>query len=341
MDYPTISVVVPCYNRPEPLKYTLRSVARAAAEYPGSVELVMVDDGSEPPIVDQLGGFDFGLRPVVLRQKNQGLITAKQSGLAKATGKYVLFLDSDDLIHPSKLRLQVKAMEEAGADVSYADMATAELGAGHQVAAYSPASRLRAESNPAEFYIKVQPAPHNPVYRTAYLGSALATPLLPISRSMDSSGEIWMYLNLCIYPARIVKVDASLTAPGPHEHARLSNHWEKLGCASLIMMETFMERCPQTESTALARQCVGEMAFHTWRGLPRGFNRDFEDRMLRIWKGAPKGPLSRIGAPGFARLARYFGPLPVAWVIKALRAKPYSSVRTLDAEGYAKLFGKA
>ena len=339
MKTPQISIVIPCYNRPEPLKYTLRSVERAADGVAGGVEIVMVDDGSEPPITEQLAGFECRVPTVHVRQTNQGLITAKQAGLGKAAGAYVLFLDSDDLIDPSKLGLQVAAMEHSSADVSYADMAIATLGPNYTVAQFSPGTVLPEAADPAEFYVKVQPAPHNPIYRTAYLKRALATPILPIARAMDSSGEIWMYLNLCTTPARIVKVNAFLTAPGPHDHARLSNHWEKLGAASLLMMETFMRQCPPTEASAFARQCVGEMAFHTWRGLPKGFNRDFESRILNVWKDAPKGPLARLGAPGFARLSRFVGPQLAAAAIKRIRAKPYDSVRTLDAAGYAKLFG--
>jgi glycosyltransferase involved in cell wall biosynthesis len=120
-------VVIPAYGRVEPLKYTLKSAARALREAGGGGEIVVVDDGSEPPLEGQLQGFEAGHPVKFLRQKNQGSIVARMTGLAAAQGKYVLFLDSDDLIHPEKIRAQTKAMKESGAEVGVSDMAEARL----------------------------------------------------------------------------------------------------------------------------------------------------------------------------------------------------------------------
>ncbi len=123
---PALTVVIPFYNRANTVAFTLESLARAR----GSLELetILVDDGSTPAAIDQLRGAPH--QPTcILRQENQGLLFARLAGLAAATGKYVLFLDSDDLVSADKLRTHVEAMNAAQADVSYSDTARQNLDA--------------------------------------------------------------------------------------------------------------------------------------------------------------------------------------------------------------------
>jgi len=335
---PRLSVVIPAYNRLEPLKYTLRSVARAASVLGAAVDVQLVDDGSDPPIADRLRDFEAGLAVTHIRQANQGSIVARLAGLAGSRGAYVLFLDSDDLVHPDKFVRQLGLMQETGADVSYADMGAATLGPGYTVASFELVETLEEATGPAHFFISVQAAPHSPIYRRGYLQQALASPLVPALRAMDPSGDVWLYYNLVVFPARIVKANGPLSAPGPHDEDRYSRHWENLGLASLQIMEAFMRACPPSPSTAAARQAVGEAAFRAWRRLPRGFHRGFARRMLKIYEQAPHGELDRLGTPSFERLARCIGPLPAARLLRACRGRPYSRVRTLSVDAYNRLF---
>lgn len=334
---PRISVVIPAYNRVEPLKYTLRSVARAAERLNEPVEILLVDDGSNPPIEAQLQGFDAGISVSHVRQANSGSIVARLRGLEAATGDCVLFLDSDDLIHPDKLLKQLAAMAEERADISYADMAEASLGPEYGIERFAPAEVLPKVDQPAKFFIDVQPAPHNPIFRRSYLRQLVATPIVPAMRPMDPSGDVWLYYNLAPYPAKIVKVNAPLSAPGPHGEDRYSRHWERLGVSALLIMEQFMRRCPQTDQNVAARAAVGAAAFRSWRNLPRDFDGGFTRRMLAIYHRAPKGSLDDLGTPNFSRLARLLGPVAAGRLLRAFRAKPYRSSRTLSAEDYERL----
>jgi glycosyltransferase involved in cell wall biosynthesis len=334
-----LSVVIPAFNRPEPLKYTLRSVDRAAAALGAQVEVVLVDDGSVPPVTEQLAGFGMGTPMSTQRQENQGSIAARLNGLGAARGEFVLFLDSDDLVHPGKFASQIAAMRESAADVSYADMALAEPAPGHEIARYTPADVLAAADDPATLFIEIQPAPHNPIYRRDYLLRALAPPLVPRTRSMDPSGDVWLFYNLAVRPARIVKVAGPFSAPGPHSEDRYSRHWERLGVAALLVMEAFDRACPRSADTVEARRAVGEAAFRTWRGLPRGFDRGFARRMLRIYRRAPHGDAGKLGTPSFARIARVIGPVAAGLLLRAVRARPYESVRTLPDEALGRLLG--
>jgi len=336
MNAPVVSVVIPAFGRLEPLKFTLRSAAAAARAFAEPVEILVVDDGSSPPLADVLVGFDAGHPVTILRQLNSGSIIARRTGLRAARGDYLLFLDSDDLIHPDKLRLQIPAMRATAADVSYSDMARVTLGPDYSALDYTPAARLAGATTAHALFLRVQPLPHSPVYRRDYLARALADPIVPVERRMDPVGDVWLYYNLAPFPARIVHVEAPLSAIGPHEEERFSRHWEKLSVAALHVAETFARHCPDTPATLAARQEAGVTAFDSWRRLPRGYHPEITARTLGIWRRLPRAPRSRLGGPLFQSLARLFGPVAAGRILR-LRNHTYASCRTLGAADLEKL----
>lgn len=335
---PLFSIIIPGFNRVEPLKYTLRSAADAALRLPpGTAEIILVDDGSTPPLAEQLAAFSAGHPITHLRQPNQGSIIARLTGLQASRGQRILFLDSDDLLHPEKL---LRHLEAASADIVYDDMAVATLGPDYS-ATYAPRYVIEAETSPELFFLSVQPAPHNPSYRRDYLTSALQPPLFSSRRTMDPSGDIWLYYNLVHLPARIVKLPAALTAVGPHEDARYSQHWEKLGVAALLIAEAFEQACPATPQTLSVRLAVAETAFRSWRALPHDYAPACSARLLALWQRAPRGPSSRLGGLRFRLIAALLGPVRAGLVYKRLFGNPYSAVRTLDDAALSRLLAES
>jgi hypothetical protein len=94
-----ISVVIPAYNSEAFIGETLDSV-RAQSAPPS--EVIVVDDGSAD--ATSRVAAERGAR--VIRQANQGVSVARNTGVAAATGEWVAFLDSDDLWAPDKLEAQ-------------------------------------------------------------------------------------------------------------------------------------------------------------------------------------------------------------------------------------------
>jgi hypothetical protein len=250
----------------------------------------------------------------------------------------VLFLDSDDLVSRDKLRLQVAAMDTTRADVSYTDTARCVIEGAYDSLELSADQPCANSADAAEFYITVQPAPHSPIFRTDYLRQIVAEAFFPPSSLYNSVAEIWFYHNAAPRPARVVRVPGPHTICGVHRGARLTNHWERLGVASLGVMEAFARSCPDTPATAPVRQLVAEKAFASWRRLPRGFSGEFSRRELGIWRRLDRNAdLSRLGGAGFRGLGRLLGPVGAARVLKLVQSQSYERFRTMDDESFRQL----
>jgi len=100
---PSVSVVIPTYNRGWILREAIDSVLDQTME---DFELIVVDDGSTDDTQDILEEYGDAVRTI--HQGNGGVSAARNRGIASAEGTYIAFLDSDDLWMPEKLRTQLE-----------------------------------------------------------------------------------------------------------------------------------------------------------------------------------------------------------------------------------------
>lgn len=339
MPAPDISVIIPVYNRGDLIHYTLESLRRASVGL--QVETIIVDDGSDRPVADDLGrlGYSNGVR--IIRQANQGLLFARLTGLSAATGRQVLFLDSDDLIAPEKLRAQVTAMAQGGYDVSYTDTARARLVGKFDDIVIEPDARTRATGDAADFFINIQPAPHSPVFRTRFLQDVVKDAFFPPSPLYNAVAEIWFYHNAAPRAARVVHVPGPYSIVGSHGDVRLTSHWERLAVASLAVMEAFARSVPPTPEYTKVRASVGEKAFRSWRRLPRDFHPGYDRRLLNLWTqltSAPR-PLAPLGGAGFQFAARVLGPEVAGRLFRRWQNGRWSDIQTMPVDKFAALLG--
>lgn len=103
---PTVSVIIPSYNRGRMLKEAVDSVL--SQEF-CDFELIVVDDGSEDNTSDILAS--YGNKIKVIRQKNKGVSSARNNGINSSSGNFIAFLDSDDMWLPEKLSTQLAFFE--------------------------------------------------------------------------------------------------------------------------------------------------------------------------------------------------------------------------------------
>ena len=103
---PSVSVIIPTYNRRPLVREAVESVL--AQSYRG-FELIVVDDGSEDGTVRELSACGPGI--TVIPQARRGAASARNLGVRSSRGKYLAFLDSDDLWKPRKLEIQAAFLD--------------------------------------------------------------------------------------------------------------------------------------------------------------------------------------------------------------------------------------
>lgn len=107
---PKISVIVPMYNVEKYIAYALTSLQKQTYK---NLEIIVVNDGSPDgslAIAEKFAKDDARIK--VITRKNGGLSAARNTGIQNATGRYLMFLDSDDYIHPNFFELLVKKVQE-------------------------------------------------------------------------------------------------------------------------------------------------------------------------------------------------------------------------------------
>jgi teichuronic acid biosynthesis glycosyltransferase TuaG len=118
-----VSIVIPVYNAEKYIAETIKSVL---AQTYSDWELILVDDGSTDEtiarITDVLLVVPDKVREhiyVIHKEQNEGAAAARNTGLHKAKGRYLAFLDGDDLWLADKLEKQLAFMEKTGAAFSF------------------------------------------------------------------------------------------------------------------------------------------------------------------------------------------------------------------------------
>ena len=107
-----ISIIVPVYNAGA---YIRETISMVAAQTYGNWELLLVDDGSEDDsrekIRESMESGDARIR-LIEKQQNEGAARARNTGIEASKGRYVAFLDADDLWMPDKLEKELAFMKE-------------------------------------------------------------------------------------------------------------------------------------------------------------------------------------------------------------------------------------
>lgn len=108
------SVIVPVYNVQQYLEQCIESVLRQSYT---NYEIILVDDGSTDGSTEICDRYVTNYPFVkVIHQENGGISAARNTGLDCATGKYVLFLDSDDFISSNALQSFYEVTAESGVE---------------------------------------------------------------------------------------------------------------------------------------------------------------------------------------------------------------------------------
>ncbi len=113
-----VSVIMPAYNAADCIRASVESVLRQSYR---NLELLVIDDGSQDATADVLGGIlSEDSRVRLIRQENQGVSGARNTGLEQAKGTWIAFLDADDFWKEDFLEQVYHAAEKSRSDFVYA-----------------------------------------------------------------------------------------------------------------------------------------------------------------------------------------------------------------------------
>ena len=114
---PRLSIIVPVYQAKEYLEKCINSILEQSFV---DFELILVDDGSDDGcerICNDYAKKDERVK--IIRQENQGVSSARNTGLDYATGKYIAFVDADDWVEKDLFEESINAIEKSKADILY------------------------------------------------------------------------------------------------------------------------------------------------------------------------------------------------------------------------------
>lgn len=122
---PLVSVIIPSYNTSDTLKYAIESIINQTYD---SFEILITDDNSKQEHYSSLVTLANQYSQVKLfrLEENSGPAVARNRSIRQAEGRFIAFLDADDLWEPTKLEEQVKFMLENDIALSYTSYSTVD-----------------------------------------------------------------------------------------------------------------------------------------------------------------------------------------------------------------------
>lgn len=120
---PTLSVIIPTFNR---AKYLDKAIESVLAQTYDDYEIVVIDDGSTDDTREILEPYIDQIR--YLYQENAGVSAARNAGVKEAKGEWIAFLDSDDMWLPHKLACQMEYINDSISKVCFTDVVHIQKG---------------------------------------------------------------------------------------------------------------------------------------------------------------------------------------------------------------------
>lgn len=110
-----VSIIIPVYNAEKFLKKCLDSIIEQTYE---NIEIICVNDGSKDGSLNILKEYqEKDFRIVVINKENAGVSEARNDGIKKSTGEYVMFADADDWLEKDAVEIMYNALQEKKVDV--------------------------------------------------------------------------------------------------------------------------------------------------------------------------------------------------------------------------------
>lgn len=108
-----VSIIIASYNYGEYLAETIESALNQSYK---NIEIILIDDGSKDHSLDVASHYNI----TILAQDNMGVSASRNNAAKYAKGKYIFFLDADDILYPTSIQDLIDLFVGAGEDVGFA-----------------------------------------------------------------------------------------------------------------------------------------------------------------------------------------------------------------------------
>jgi len=148
-----VTVIIPCYNAENHIIDTLNSVIHQTYK---NLEIIVVDDNSTDNTLNLLNSIKDDRLKIIINTK-KGAASARNQGIKICKGKYVQFLDADDILSLNKIEIQVKSLETNPTSIAVCSTIHFFDGVNHLLKTPNSYEEkfLKFSSNPVEFFINL------------------------------------------------------------------------------------------------------------------------------------------------------------------------------------------
>jgi glycosyltransferase involved in cell wall biosynthesis len=278
---PVVSVVTPAYNALQFLPDTIRSVVNQT--FP-DFEFIIVDDGSSDGTGEYISNYS-DRRIVALIRENRGPSAARNAGITVSRGKYIAFLDADDLWLPQKLDRQVQQME-----------ADSEIGLTHTGISY-------IDEHSREIQPPLGVSGQGMIRKAMLINPSVrcaSTPLIRrscfaqvgmFSEDLRQHADWDMWLRIS-EKFKIAIIDEPLTQYRQHS-ANMTKAVEHMMTEMQTVIERAFERVPESGATLKHRAYGSAYMFAAWRAFYVNDRRMARQLQKSSWSAWPLTIFSR------------------------------------------------
>lgn len=110
-----LSIIIPAYNAEKYISHCLNSIFKQNTKF--SYEVIVINDGSTDNTLNIINSFRDNKNLVIISKENAGISATRNKGLELASGKYIMFLDSDDLLEDNSINLLLSEALENNIDI--------------------------------------------------------------------------------------------------------------------------------------------------------------------------------------------------------------------------------
>lgn len=205
MDQPIVSVLMPAFNAEKYIAQAVDSILQQSFHH---FELIILNDGSTDGTSQIIGGMNDQRIRVIHLDQNQGLVKARNRLVDEARGKYLAFLDSDDVAMPDRLQRQVDFLERGGADL---------CGSAYYSLYESKGQTKSSKERYTDADIRALITISSPLCNPAVMGKAEIFKRFPYSAGKDYAEDYSLWAQLALAGCRFANLKEKLITYRIHE----------------------------------------------------------------------------------------------------------------------------